>query len=211
MTLPRKNMCMGELQLGCRGRKSSVSPFTVWFYLWMTAKLFVASDVSRKSRNCSSVFCVDKTYSGCGRRIGRRLDIKSKILMLSWKEIWWKFQIYFHFFSIALFSSFSSAFASSSSSPSSFCCFSFSPPPPPPPLLLSGSQIPNYNFRLHFTLALVLISVPTPSLRESIEEDKGEERRKKEKEKKDEKMGEEWVEIKKKKVEERSAGERRRG
>lgn len=184
MTLPRKNMCMGELQLGCRGRKSSVSPFTVWFYLWMIAKLFVASDVSRKRKNCSSMFCVDKTYSGCGRRIGRRLGIKSKILMLSGKEIWWKFQIYFHFFSIALFSSFSSsAFASSSSSPSSFFFSSFPPTPPPPPLLLSGSQIPNYNLRLHFTLALVLISVPTPSLRERIEEDKGEERRKKEKEK----------------------------
>ena len=113
MTLPRKNMCMGKLQLGCRGRSSSVHPFTVWFYLWMTARIFVVSDISRKSRNWSSVFCVDKTYPGCGRYIGRRLNIKSKIFMLSWKEIWWKFQIYFHFFSIALFSSFSSsAFAS---------------------------------------------------------------------------------------------------
>ena len=182
MTLPRKNMCMGKLQLGCRGRSSSVHPFTVWFYLWMTARIFVVSDISRKSRNWSSVFCVDKTYPGCGRYIGRRLNIKSKIFMLSWKEIWWKFQIYFHFFSIALFSSFSSSAFASFSSSSSFFFFSFFYPSPPP-LLLSGSQIPNYNLRLHFTLALVLIFIPTPSLRERIEEDKGEEGRKNEKKK----------------------------
>lgn len=113
----------GGLHLGCRGRKSSVSPLTVWFCLWMSAKLFLAADISRKSRNCNTVFWVDKLYPGRGRGLGRGLDIKSKIFVLSWEEIWWKLQIHFHLFSIALFSS---------TSP-----LPPSPPPlplPPPPL-----------------------------------------------------------------------------